>query len=172
MLACDITSETEIERALAQIDKSLDVFVNTIGTFSKGIVSELTSVQINDSFNVNAFSNINLTRKVLPKMNNVSSQMLVCLATVANHPRAELSLQSAYKAFLDSLRAEVSPNIRISLILPASVQTDIFKKSGHNKDLSKSMYAEDVARIMKFIISLPENITIPEIEILNNIAQS
>ena len=153
--------------SVLKIDVPIDDFVNTIGTFNKQNIKELTIDKIKEHFEINTISNIYLTNLMIPKLNKRFSQIQVCSASLAIQGRKEYSLQSstkaAYKTYLESLRDKYKDKIKVSIIYPPSVQTNIFKKFGDNRDVSKYPTANDIASIMKSLLFLPENINIPEV---------
>lgn len=169
-VVCDVTDEGAIGKSLKVIGQ-LDVFVNTIGSFQKKPVSELTIEDIKRHVNLNTTGNMILTRLVLPKLRKSFSQILVCLATLAVEPRESYAMQSATKAsyrfFLECLRKEVADRVRIMLIHPSSVQTKIFEKAGDKRDYKKYPKPEVIAQMMSFLISQPPSVEIRELLVHN-----
>lgn len=170
-LVCDITKSESIHAAMKKISEPLDAFVNTIGTFQKKSVMELTEEDIRNHFEVNSIGNITLTTNVLAKLNKTFSQILVCLATLAVEPRESYSIQSATKAshryFLESLRLELETHIRVMMIHPSSVQTAIFDKAGDTRSTSKYPKPEVIAEMMAFMLNQPKTVEIPELIVKN-----
>ena len=97
--------------------------------------------------------------------------MLICLATLAVEPRENYSLQSAtkasYRSYLECLRREVGGKVRIMMIHPSSVQTDVFGKGGDSRDTKRYPRPEVIAEMMTFLLTRPENVEIPELLVHN-----
>ena len=51
---------------------------------------------------------------------------------------------------------------------PGGMKTKLFEKAGINKDLSNALDITEVAKIIKFMLSLNENTVIPDITIMSN----
>jgi short-subunit dehydrogenase involved in D-alanine esterification of teichoic acids len=79
-LSCNITKHNAIADALVSIDRPLDQFINTIGTFYRSSIDEITPEDVSSHFELNSIANINLTNAVLPKLNSEFAEVLVCLA--------------------------------------------------------------------------------------------
>ncbi len=81
-----------------------------------------------------------------------------------------VATKAGIQGFTESLRKEVNPdNIRVSLIEPAAVGTDMQKISAEEqaeKEENREMLkAEDLAKLIHFILEQDRRITFPEIKI-------
>ena len=138
-VACDITDASAMRQSLADAAiRRVDDFVNTIGTFARGPVSELSDEEVSSHFELNCVGNINLIRAVLPLIlpqqggsddaaeaaDGTGAQILVCTASLALEARSPYALQSATKAalkfFVDALRIELRGRVRVMSVLPPS----------------------------------------------------
>ena len=150
-IACDITDASAMRQSLVDAAiRRVDDFVNTIGTFSRGPVCELTDEEVSSHFELNCVGNINLIRAVLPLMlpqqgggddaaeaadgraapvpqlggGGTGAQILVCTASLALEARSPYALQSATKGalklFVDALRIELRGRVRVMSVLPHS----------------------------------------------------
>ena len=149
-VACDVTDGTMRQALANAVVRRVDDFVNTIGTFARGPVSELTDEEVSCHFELNCVGNINLIRAVLPLMlpqqgdggdaaeaangrvaaapepsrAGTGAQMLICTASLALEARSPYALQSATKAglkfFVDALRIELKGRVRVMSVLPPS----------------------------------------------------
>jgi len=175
-LQCDITTENDLIEKLAEItDHSLDIFVNTIGSFCKYQESLFKPETVKRHFDLNASSNINLLVGVLPKLKK-NGQIMICLSSICDYQkgRLEYGLQGAtkmaYKYYIDSLSLEMkkkNPEMRIMTINPSGVQTNIFEKGDDFRSTVSYATVEQIANIMEFQLLLPRNITIPHLVIYN-----
>ena len=179
-LECDITNASALRESLAGIEHTIDDFVNTIGTFARGAVSEMQDAEITQHFGINCIGNINLIRAMLPMLTegdaaekssgsggHTGSQILVCTASLALTARSPYALQSATKAglkfFVDALRIELSGRVRVMSVLPPSVDTGIFAKAGDMRDTASYPPASRVADAMQFMLDLPPDVCVPEL---------
>ena len=150
-IACDITDTSAMRQSLVDAAiRRVDDFVNTIGTFSRGPVCELTDEEVSSHFELNCVGNINLIRAVLALMlpqqgggeegaeaadgraapvpqlggGGTGAQILVCTASLALEARSPYALQSATKGalklFVDALRIELRGRVRVMSVLPHS----------------------------------------------------
>lgn len=170
-LICDITDSKAITEVIANIDEPIDQFVNTIGTFYRNPIDKISHTDVTQHFELNSIGNINLTNAVLPKLNEKFAEILVCLATLAVEARENYSLQSATKAayryYLETLREERKHTIKVMMIHPSSVSTDVFSKAGDVRDTSGYPSPDSIASIMDFMLNQPRAIYMPEIRVNN-----
>ena len=185
-VVCDVTDATRTRLALVDAAvRRVDDFVDTIGTFARGPVSEMTDEEVSSHFELNCVGNINLIRAVLPLMlperdggddaagpancsgARTGAQMLVYTASLALEARSPYALQSATKAglkfFVDALRIELKGKVRVMSVLPPSVDTCIFAKAGDTRDTSKFPPASRVADAMRWMLDCPPDVCVPEL---------
>ncbi|HUC87194.1 MAG TPA: SDR family NAD(P)-dependent oxidoreductase [Candidatus Saccharimonadales bacterium] len=174
-LECDITDQESLAAIVSKIDTPIDQFVNTIGTFHKGLIDEINPTDVASHFEVNAIANINLTNEVLKKLKNDYAEILVCSANLALEAREIYALQSATKAayrfYLEALRKEKRGTLKVMMLYPSSVSTEVFKKSGDMRDTSLYPKPKTIAQIMLFMLNQPMEVNIPEIRV-NNFTKS
>ena len=94
-LQCDITDAEALKKHMDSITEPIDVFVNTIGTFYKGLIADTPLDVVQKHFNVNSVANIYFTQLGLPQLNPRFSQIVAVLATLATVPRQTYSIQGA-----------------------------------------------------------------------------
>ena len=170
-LPCDITDRKAVQNSFAYIDRPLDQFVNTIGTFYRNPIDKMNTADVSRHFELNSIANINLTNAVLGKLNSNFAEVLVCLASLALKARENYALQSAtkaaYKYYLDVLRIEKASTLKIMTFYPSSVNTDVFKKAGDMRETSSYPSADAIASVMHFMLAQPREVYIPELEVKN-----
>lgn len=170
-LKCDITNKDELANTISKIDQPIDQFVNTIGTFQKSAIDNITPEDIARHFQLNTIANINLTNEILKKLRSDYAEVLVCSATLAIEARETYALQSAtkaaYRSYLEVLRKEKSETLKIIIVYPSSIDTGIFKKSGDRRNTSSYPKPKTIAQIMQFILNQPKEIYIPELRVNN-----
>lgn len=170
-LECDITDRKSLIAAMSKIETPIDQFVNTIGTFHKGLIDNISPVDVSNHFEINTIANINLTNEVLKKLNNNYAEILVCSATLALEAREAYALQSATKAayryYLGALRKEKGENIKVMILYPSSVNTEVFRKFGDMRDTSSYPNPKAISDIIHFMLNQPKELYIPEIKVDN-----
>lgn len=125
---------------------AIDILVNNAGITQRGRVVETEQRVLERVFQVNFFGAVALTRAVLPEMLERRAGHIVAVSSLAGRlpiPKyaAYCSSKSALNAYFDSLRAEVArKGIKVTLILPGFVQSDISKNSldAHGKPRGKA----------------------------------
>ena len=191
----DICIESsELRATIArEIKGPVDDFINTIGSFSRGAIADLSDAAVSSHFLLNCVANITLIRAVLPLLTaqrhskqsrkrrlkedeaaastrehmKCGPQMLICSASLALQARSPYALQSATKAglkfFVDALRIELKGSVRVMCVYPPSVATDIFAKAGDHRPIDKYPPASRVADVMRFMLECPQDVSIPEL---------
>jgi short-subunit dehydrogenase len=134
IVECDNTKPSSIESAILQVKQSiprLDILINNAGVSQRSLALE-TSIQVDrDLFEVNFFGTIGVTKGILPWMISQGGGYVVVISSMAG--KYGFRMRSAYSAskhalhgFFETLRAEVhDKNIRVTLICPGRVRTDI-----------------------------------------------
>ena len=184
--ACDISSIenlSETFRAITKSYKKIDVLVNCAGLWTKGELSrqgsehfaEINTLErIKDIVDTNTFGVIAMIKNITPIMlkqgygqiiniNSQSSTMIEEFCPVYN--ASKHGSRAFSKAVLNDL---ARGNIKLTDVCPGLIKTDFYKNA--NDPLSKDVMdtgldAKDVAEVVKYLISLPKNISIPSIEI-------
>lgn len=171
-IACDVTSETSVRGAFANINKKVgdvDVLVNNAGvttfeTFEKTSLKEFDSI-----IATNLRGYFLCTKMVLPSMLKHKRGHVFNIHSVA--ARDTFYNSSAYSAakagslaLSRSLRHEVrKKGIRVIDVLPGATETDMWSKSVRKKYHQKMLQPEDVADAVVSIYCQPQRLTTDEI---------
>lgn len=166
-IKCDISKEIDLTQVQ---ENSIDIFVNTIGSFVKDKDFDV----FDECVNLNITCNIRLTNLMLNKLKK-DAQIVICSSSLCTKKGREgYGLQGAckvgYQYYIDSLRKTLKktyPRMRVMSILPDGLNTDIFEKGGDKRDVSLYPSPDIVTDIMFFQLKLPRNITIPNIVVKN-----
>ena len=130
----DITKSDEVLQAVATIQTlvpRLDILVNNAGVSQRSSVLE-TGIQVyRELFEVNFFGAVEVTKSVLPWMISTGGGHVVVISSMAG--KYGFRMRSGYSAakhalhgFFETMRAELNEkNVRVTLICPGRVKTDI-----------------------------------------------
>ncbi|MDO8627876.1 MAG: SDR family oxidoreductase, partial [Candidatus Diapherotrites archaeon] len=120
---------------------------------------------------INLLGQIYLTREIVPVMKKQKSGTIVNIISQAGiYGRASKTIYNATKfamtGFTKSWEMELKEfGIRVIGVYPGKMSTEMFAKLGINKKMDDAVSTNSVAKTIKFILSLPEDTTIPEIGI-------
>lgn len=140
----------------------MDILVNNAGITQRGRVVESEMLALQRVFQVNFFGAVALTKAVLPDMlERGAGHIVVVSSLTAKLPvpkyAAYCASKHALQGYFDSLRGEVARHgIRVTMILPGFVQSDISKNSldargsprGKDASTRRAMRADVAARKM------------------------
>lgn len=145
----------------------LDILVHSAGLQRIGDADAMPPADWDETLDVNLRAAWMLTRAVLPGMKERRSGDLVHLSSVMS--RTTAPGQTAYCAskwgldgMLGALRQEVSGHrIRVTHVHPGRVATGI--RGGADEWDARSLQPEDVARVVVFVVTQPEYVSLGEI---------
>lgn len=133
VIPLDITNHESIEQAVKQVEKSGPLFLmlHNAGIAQKGVVDENMMDIERRIMETNYFGTVALTKAVLPLFKKQKEGWFAVVTSIAGIMGVPgRSIYSASKhalhGFFESMRAEVFlDNIRISIIMPGFINTDI-----------------------------------------------
>lgn len=185
---CDIADAEAVSLLLDSIKESypkIDILVNNAGMWIAGSLSELETAEfaymnevsrIRQVIDTNLFGLIAMTSGITPIMIkqgygqiiNINSQSGV--KTEEPYPIYNAS-KTGVTAFRKAVQTDLAKaNIRITDVHPGLIDTDFYLHAKSEiprfvRDLG--LKAEDVANVVKYLVDLPENISIPSIEMMD-----
>jgi NADP-dependent 3-hydroxy acid dehydrogenase YdfG len=141
----DVTDEDSIAKAWKIIDAAtggggVDVLVNAAGFALTGPLEMLFSREVKQQFDTNVFGLLAVTRTVLPSMRARGAGRVINISSIVGRTSfpgmgAYGATKYAVEALSDSLRMELAPlGIKVVLIEPGFVATDIFRASTQERD--------------------------------------
>ncbi|WP_462264760.1 SDR family oxidoreductase [Mucilaginibacter sp.] len=137
-LQVDITSEASIAEAVKSAIthfKTIDVLVNNAGFGLIGGIEEASAKEVQESFDINVFGLLNVTRAILPHMRAASSGHIFNLSSVFGLIAGAgwgiyCATKFAVEGLSEALAQEVQPfGIKTTIIEPGYVRTN-FLSSG------------------------------------------
>jgi len=135
VLACDVTSDEEVPRAVAQaverLGGRLDALINNAGILEIVPLADAAPDHVRRTWETNVAGLIETTRAALPLLRK-SKGAIVNLATViADQPFANMSVYCASKAAVLALTRSwaqelASDGIRVNAVSPGPIETPMF----------------------------------------------
>jgi len=171
-VVCDVTLESSVRGAFANINKKLgdvDVLVNNAGvtvfeTFEKTTLREFDSI-----ISTNLRGYFLCTKMVLPSMMKNKKGHVINIHSVAArdtfyNSSAYAAAKAGALALSKCLRHEVRKRgVRVIDVLPGAVETDMWSKSARKKYHQKMLQPEDVADAIVSLYCQPQRLTTDEI---------
>jgi short-subunit dehydrogenase len=125
----------DVDRAsLVEACEPVDVLVNNAGLGWKGLVEDMTPVEVRQLFDVNVLALIDLTQRVLPGMLDRGRGHIVNVGSIAGYVAAPgetvyCATKFAVQGFTDGLRREVAGRgVDVTLIAPGPIKTEFMAR--------------------------------------------
>lgn len=138
IIPMDLSDENNVREAFAKVQTGIgpvDILFNNGGISQRGLALETPTEVERRIFEINFFSNILLSKLVLPGMIDRQSGHIVVTSTLLGkwgfHTRSSYSASKhALHGYYDSMRMELEKKgIAISIALPGFIATDISKNA-------------------------------------------
>lgn len=171
-IACDVTSETSVRGAFANINKKagdVDVLVNNAGvtifeTFEKTSLKEFDSIIATNLRGYFLCSKMVLSSMLKRKKGHIINIHSVAAKDVFYNSSAYSAAKAGALAMSRSLRHEVrKKGVRVVDVLPGATETDMWNKTVRKKYHQKMLQPEDVADTVVSIYCQPQRLTTDEI---------
>ncbi len=171
-LPVDVTDETSVDKAFAEIAGKLgpaDILVNNAGV---GFATDLSKCSLEDYRKImetNVTGVFLCTRAALPAMKERKSGHVINVSSVVGkvtNPNAPLYCSSkfALNGYTSGLQQQVAGDkVRVSSVSPSAVDTAYW--DGREVDRSKFLKAEEVAAAVFFVASQPDGVLIKDIDL-------
>lgn len=173
-VVADITKPEEVIEAVKKIVdkyKKIDILVNNAGVWTQGLLEDNENNEIKNILDVNIYGTILMTKYVVPHMKKEKAGKIINVISQAGlYGKAERSIYNTSKwaitGFTKSLELELSKfGISVNGFYPGAIKTDIFKKTGNERNMDGYMEKDDVVRVLRFVIETKSNLNFPEIGI-------
>jgi len=164
IIRADFSKEDDVNRLFDVVESRygrLDALINNAAVASKGSVEDVSMDEFDYMMNVNLRNVFLACKRAVKLMKKNKSGYIINIASVSGIKAYEK--QGAYgiskhgvmgltKSFAVDLQ---SKNIRVSAIMPGSVNTDMMRNSRRTDiDFSKVMVPEDIAQTVLYLLSL------------------
>lgn len=176
-IALDVTDREAAHAALAGLQ--IDVLVNNAGMMPPlGSFADMSQSDIDTALEVNLSAVIALTRQVVPQMRARGRGDILFTGSAAAHatfPNMAVyaATKGAIASFAAALRADLSPHgIRVTEIVPGRVETGLYRHILDDQaraamySASKAVQPEDVARMVRAVLDLPQWATVSRFDIM------
>ena len=178
-IEADVTDRDALVAAADRVRKEfgrVDVLVNNAGIMLLGPIEGTDTAEWRQMVNVNLLGLLYCTAAALPIMREQGSGHIVNISSVAGRTaRAGNGVYAATKwglnGWSESLRRELLPDVRVTLIEPGAVATELPTHITHaeTRQGTEQLYdqvevtADDVAEVIAFAVSRPRRLAIHEI---------
>lgn len=171
---CDLSKSEEIEKLCNKIKSEfvkIDVLINNAAVFKTGRIENLNADSAVLTFKVNVIAPFLLIKNLHPCLKKSKSAHIINVGSTSGYNAWKegslyCSSKFALRGLTDSLIEELkSENIRVSLISPGQIDTDMSLLDKNTPLRKKMLTPNDISRLIKFIIDQPLNIYFPEIKI-------
>lgn len=155
----DITSCSRIVSEAAARFGGIDLLVNCAGISHKGSFTTVTPDEWDRIFAVNARAPFFICQEALPYLKQSSKPIVINIASVVGFKGyADQSVYSSSKhaltGFTKVFAKEVQPfGIRVHLISPGGVATEMVKKMRPDIDADELIQPEEIAEIVHFLVT-------------------
>lgn len=164
-LVTDLADPRSIAEAFRGV--SADVLVNNAGIVTLKKFLELTPAEWDEMMSVNLDAIYHVTRRLLPGMMERGDGHVMMIGSIAGRSAFQGgtcygATKHALMGLSESLYLEVrDAGVKVSLIMPGSVATDVFQ----DRDRSWMLMSEDVAESVAHVLATPPNVLVHRLEI-------
>jgi NADP-dependent 3-hydroxy acid dehydrogenase YdfG len=174
----DVTDRASLEAAAARVEAELgsaDVLINNAGVMLLGPFSSDQRDDYRQMIEINLLGAISTTEVFLGQLKDGQGDIINISSVAGRTARPDNGVYAATKwginGWSESLRLQLQPDIRVALIEPGMVATDLPDHITHaaTKQLMEARYstatvtAEDIGEVIAFTLSRPRRLAINEI---------
>ncbi len=177
-IPADVTDRDALLAAAERVQKELggaDVLVNNAGVMLLGPFSSAQREDYRKMIEVNLLGTITATEVFLDQIRDGGGEIVNISSVAGRTARPTNGVYAATKwglnGWSESLRQEVMPDVRVTLIEPGAVATELPSHITHDqtKAATEAHYdevpvtAEDIAEVITFAVERPRHLAIHEI---------
>lgn len=177
-IGADVTDRDAMLAAARRVQDELggaDVLVNNAGVMLLGPFSSDQRADYRQMVEVNLLGAITATEVFLTQLKDGGGDILNISSVAGRTARAGNGVYAATKwglnGWSESLRQELLPNVRVTLIEPGAVATELPSHITHEatRQGAQQLYdtvevtAEDIADVIAFVLSRPRRLAIHEV---------
>jgi NAD(P)-dependent dehydrogenase (short-subunit alcohol dehydrogenase family) len=160
--ACDVRREADVETLFLAADEAfgaLDILVNNAGVGMTRNLEETTLAQWNTVLETNVTGVFLCSRAAIPRMRKRGGGYIINLSSLAGknafagataYNASKFALNGMSEALMQEIRHD---GIRVSYVMPGSVNTGFSSGAGPNPDEDWKLSADDVARVVIDLLS-------------------
>lgn len=174
VLPGDISDEGVVSRVVAAAEQQLgpvDVLVNNAGIFASAPVERMDTLVFDRILAVNLRGPFLVSRAVLPGMKSRRRGHIVNVASTAGrrgfagggaYCASKFGLAGLSEAMMYEARTS---DVRVSVVYPSTVATDLVRKSGMRFDEKKAIQPQDVAAGVVALVKMDDRALVKGLEI-------
>ena len=174
VLPGDVSDEGVVSRVVAAAEQQLgpiDVLVNNAGIFVAAPVEKMDTLVFDRVLAVNLRGPFLMSRAVLPGMKSRRRGHVVNVASTAGrrgfagggaYCASKFGLAGLSEAMMYEARTS---DVRVSVVYPSTVATDLVRKSGMTFDEKKAIQPEDVAAGIVALVKMDDRALVKGLEI-------
>ena len=174
VLPGDVSDEGVVSRVVAAAEQQLgpvDVLVNNAGVFVAAPVEKMDTLVFDRVIAVNLRGPFLMSRAVLPGMKSRRRGHIVNVASTAGrrgfagggaYCASKFGLAGLSEAMMYEARTS---DVRVSVVYPSTVATDLVKKAGMTLDEKKAIQPEDVAAGIVALVKMDDRALVKGLEI-------
>jgi 3-oxoacyl-[acyl-carrier protein] reductase len=174
VLPGDVSDEGVVSRVVAAAEQqlgSVDVLVNNAGVYVAAPVEKMDTVVFDRILAVNLRGPFLMSRAVLPGMKSRRRGHIVNVASTAGrrgfagggaYCASKFGLAGLSEAMMYEAR---SSDVRVSVVYPSTVATDLVRKAGMTFDEKKAIQPEDVAAGIVGLVTMDDRALVKGLEI-------
>lgn len=134
-ISCDVKDESSLQAMVRDVLETfgrIDILVNNAGGARPGPALSVTSEQLNQDFDFNVTAAFNLSRLVVPHMDQNGGNIINISSAASRYSQKNFSSYGTAKAALNQLTrllaAEFSPSVRVNAIAPGAIMTEALEQ--------------------------------------------
>jgi short-subunit dehydrogenase len=166
----DVQDYVAMQKICEEFD-GIDCLVNNAGLWLQGPLDETDSSRIQETINTNVNGTISLTKAVIPQMKRRKKGLIINVISQGGLTAREgwpiyTASKWAITGFTKAMQQELEPfGVGVTGLYPATLNTEMFAKSGIPKDVSQALDPADVAKAVAFIVEMDGTLLFPEVGI-------
>jgi NAD(P)-dependent dehydrogenase (short-subunit alcohol dehydrogenase family) len=174
VVVADLAEEESIKK-LVEVTRAkfgrLDILVNNAGVTHSAALQETETADWDRCFNINARAPFILCREALPLLRQSQAASIINIASIVGVKA--YPLQCAYTASKHALRGMTmslaeetnASNIRVHLVCPGGVDTDLVRQVRPDIEKDKLMTPEEIAEVVLYLVTHRGNAVIDEMHL-------
>ena len=171
-LQCDVTNIVACQKAVAAIDKNIDILINSAGVYLEERLENMTDDSYAAIMDTNVKGTLLLTKAVMPHLYNGGSIVNIASdAGVSGNYGCPLYCASkgAIVSLTRALALDMAPSVRVNCVCPADVDTPLLARQLVDADggytladmasaypMGRIARAEEIAHVICSVVS-PQN---------------
>jgi len=164
----DVRDYTAMQKVCDELG-AIDCLINNAGVWLQGPLDETDDTRIQETIDTNVNGTISLTKAVMPHMKQQKRGLIINVISQGGlNAREGWPIYTASKwaitGFTKAMQQELEPfGIGVTGLYPATLNTEMFAKSGISKNVSQALNPDDVAKTVEFIVSMDGALLLPEV---------